>query len=145
MTFRSVTFAGLLGAAIVASPTPATAQSPATGIPDAPPPIERLIARHDAVQLPEGVETADGRRLAGGSYDLELIQCGGRYFLQLVHRDTRRGLRVLVGASDSVDLAALGPAADSGVSMRLGKGRSTVVVTRGDLAATIPLMGRTTG
>ena len=59
----------------------------AIGIPDAPP-VEQVVARQDGVMIRDGFELASGRHFPGGPYDLALIECAGRYYLQLTHSET---------------------------------------------------------
>ncbi|MGD8376815.1 MAG: hypothetical protein PVF68_11790 [Acidobacteriota bacterium] len=125
---------GLLVVALVCT-APAFAEGKAIGIPDAPP-VERVVAR-EGMAIPEGFEAAGGRRLPGGEYDLALIECGGRYYLEMTHRVSRVGIRIPV-QWDTPTLAEGSP--------RFGRESQTIRVRVGDLVATFPLEApRTTG
>jgi hypothetical protein len=61
--------------------------------------VERVLARHDGFRLNIALRTADGRSFREGVYDVAVIESGDVYFLQLIHRQTRRGLRILATLS----------------------------------------------
>lgn len=50
----------------------------------------------------------------GGSYDLELSQDAGHYFLQLIRHGDHGALRVFVGPSEAIQLSNVEPAPASG-------------------------------
>lgn len=134
----------LLALGVLAAPSFAAPESLALGVPDAPPPVERLIARQDAVQLPDGLQTPEGRRLPAGMYDLAVIECGGRYFLQITSRETRKGFRTILQPQVGTDVRALAPSGEANTSIHLAN--RSLLVTRGEHTMTFPLSGsHTTG
>jgi len=56
--------------------------------------VERVLARHEGFRLNVVMRTSDGHRFREGLYDVAVIESGKAYFLQLIHRETRRGIRI---------------------------------------------------
>ena len=115
---------------------PSLASPEAMGIPDAPP-VEKIVARHDGFDIPGGFDTPDGRHFPGGTYDLALIERGGRYYLQLTHQSSRRGIRVAARVTRPRADARTRSAADR--SLHFGREATSIRLTVGDVATTFPL------
>jgi len=126
----------LVGSAVEAS------DPPALGVPDAPPPVERLIARADGVRLAEAIQMPDGRKVPAGSYDLAVIECGGRYWLQITSRGTRRGFRSILQPNADSGERALAPSAEGFASIRFAP--NSLEVIQGEFTTTFPLGGSPT-
>ena len=110
----------------------------AIGIPDAPAPEENLIAHH-TYEFPSGFVTSDGRRFPRGSYALALIESGGRYYLRLIHVETRQALRLEGRATGSDGAGSAVPATRTEVSIRSEKSGNSLLFTCGDFTAAFPL------
>ena len=136
---RWVCLAGLC--LVVAAPTLALTESPATGIPDAPGPADRVLARHDGFELTRGFVTRGGTELPKGTYDLKLIECAGQYFIRLVNRDTRKGLRVSAETEGDLGGDPEGPAAEVEASIRTEDGEDSLVLEHGEFTAALRLRG----
>ena len=85
----------MLGALVLAVTTtpaqmPAAPASPGGMVPV----TEKVLARHEGFELSVALKTVDGDRFRQGFYDVSVIQAGDQYFLQLIHRTTRRGIRI---------------------------------------------------
>ncbi len=114
----------------------AVAGGASKGVPDAPP-IEKILARHDGFVFPRGFETRDGRSLPEGTYDLVLIESGSRYYIQLINRDTQKGIRVAAEATGELVQEMLDPVPS--VSIRSEKGGDRFLFHVGSFTASIPL------
>jgi hypothetical protein len=160
MLVRMTTLVGLVGLCLsVALPTQAAAAAEAigvpdapanvekvapgpqsAGVPDAPAGVERTLARQ-AFDFPNGFVAPDGRRFPGGSYDLALIDFGGRYYLKLTHRETSEGLRVAARPVLSATDAAGPETPGTRVSLRRADGGASLHFTHGKITAAFPLRG----
>ena len=136
---RMVCLAGLC--LVVTAPTLAFPESPATGVPDAPGPADRVLARHDGFELTRGFVTSGGTELPEGTYDLELIECAGQYFIRLVNRDTRKGLRVTALTEGDLEADPEGPTAEVEVSIRTEDGKDSLILQQGGFTAALLLRG----
>jgi hypothetical protein len=122
--------------ATAATTLPAMAQ--AMGVPDAPP-VERIVARHEAFTFPTGFRTSDGRDVPQGTYDLLLIESEDRYFIHLIDRTTRKGIRLAAEGSGDLLVEAGAP---TSVLIRSDSGKDRFLFVVGAFTATVPLSGR---
>ena len=137
----AVACVALLGLAPVVV-TPAVAGGSSKGVPDAPP-IEKILARHDGFIFPTGFVTGDGHKLPQGEYDLVLIESSDRYFIQLINRQTHRGVRVAAEASGELIRELTSP--EPTVSLQSDEGHERFEFQLGSFTASVALKLRTSG
>lgn len=112
-------FAGVALPSLADAPAPDDTSSMA-------PVVERVMARCEGFELSVGIRSADGERFRPGTYDVSVIQSGDSYYLQLIHRVTRRGIRLPATVRGRTD-ARMATSDESKMEVRNAMGQSTFV------------------